>query len=91
MTLAYVQGRILAPGTLRGLKNPPRPHLQPISPPLPSPRLRDQLALRKNKQEHLLVAASLCCSLTPNKTLPEIRMWTLINFYLFKESKSPGQ
>ena len=75
----------LALNTTIGVGKTPKPPLWPDPPdtPLPSPRLRNQLAPPSGSQQGKLlpVLAPRCCSKGPNKALPEFPVWPLVNFY----------
>ena len=65
-----------------------------LDPPLPSPRIRNQLPPPWGASEQgnlLLVLAPLCCSKGPRKAVPEFLVWPLVNFYWLEKAKNPGQ
>ena len=66
------------------------PPAWPMNPPLPSPYLKDQLAVPSGSEQGklLLVFTPSCCSWSPNKAFPQFLVWPLINFYWLRSPRT---
>ena len=68
------------------------PCAQSLDLPLPSPHIKNQLTPTRGVSKGTCYLFSLlpCCSRGPSKALPELLVWSLINFYWLRKAENPG-